>query len=134
MPGTLASDALAAVLKDATAIESKTTTTGTGVQVDYPLECEVELNIGTLTGSSGTADVEIQASNASNFGSGVVSLGRFDQYTEADTGAGARYLRVYCAKKYMRAVIITGGSTVTSFVQTVTVRPCNYHRTPTTTA
>ena len=131
MPGTLASDKLAAELYDGTAITSKTTTTGSAVRVDWPLDCEVEMTFGTMSGSSGTMDVEIQASDASNFGT-FVSLGRFAQETEAATGT--KVLSVYCAKKYMRAVIVTGGSTVTSFTPTVVVRPCNYQRTPDTTA
>lgn len=131
MPGTLASDKLAAELNDGTAITSATTTTGSAVQVDYPLDCEVEAVTGTMTGA-GFADIEIQACDASNFGSGVVVLGRFGQLTEADDGETKR-LNVYCAKKYMRAVVVTTG-TPTSYPITITVRPCNYKRTPTTTA
>lgn len=131
MPGTLASDALAVVLNSA-AITSKTTTTGTGVLVDWPGEIQVEMVLGTLTGSAGTADVEIQGSDSSTFASGVVSYGRFAQFIE--TATGTRRLNVNVYKKYMRAVIVTAGTTVTSYTITITLRPDDYQRTPTTTA
>lgn len=131
MPGTLASDALAVVLNSA-AITSKTTTTGTGVEVAWPGDVQIEMVLGTLTGSAGTADVEIQGSDVSNFGSGVVSYGRFAQFIE--TATGTRRMNAYVNKRYMRAVIITAGTTVTTYTITITVRPEDYQRTPTTTA
>jgi len=129
MPGTLASDSLAVVLHSA-AITSATTTTGTGQYVGWPGDVQVEADPGTMTGTH-TCDIEIQGSDVSNFGSGVVKLGRFAQISQAATAT--QRMNVYCNKKYMRAVIVTAG-TVTADNVVVTVRPPHYQRTPDTTA
>lgn len=119
--GTYVRDSLAPVLNDGTAITSKTTTTGSAVEVSKPGLVKVVLTTGTMAGSSGTADVVIQGCDSSGFGSNVKHYGAFKQLTEADDDV-TRTLSFYCNSRYLRHVTVTGGTTVTSFPITVKVR------------
>lgn len=130
MPGTQVRDTLAPVLQ-ASSSQTATNTT-TGVLVNRPGDVEIKMTTGTVSGTSPTIDVEVQASDASAFGSGVVSLGKFAQVS---TATQTRYLRAYCSKAYMRLIITVGGSsTPTVNTVVVTVHEPNYQRTRTISA
>lgn len=131
MPGTLVQDASAVELYDGT-ITSKTTTNGTWKESGLPGEVSVELVTGTLSGSAATIDVEIQGADT-NGGTNTVTYGRFSQLTEAD-GSLTLYLQARVYKPYVRAVIITGGTTVTSVPLVVTLREPHDRRTVSRTA
>ena len=55
------------------------------------------------------------------------AYGRFDQLTENDDSV-TRYLRADVRHKYVRAVIITGGTTVTSFTPTIDIVEPHYQQ------
>jgi hypothetical protein len=126
MSGTLVRDALAAELFDAT-VASDTTTTGTAVHVAHPHLVGIE---AVVSGSGiGSLDIEIQGADNSDFDEGVVSYGHFDAIADADT----RFLNAYVAKAYMRAVVVSTGTTTDADI-VVTVREPHDRRTPSTTA
>ena len=81
----------------------------TALQVDRPCMVTIEMVLGTIAAGVTGFDVEIQGSDVSNFGSGVVSYGRFDT-VGADDDDTTRQLTAQVYKKYMRAVIDHSGS------------------------
>lgn len=132
MPGTLVHDAGQTKLLDAADITSSTT--GSAVQVNRPGLVRFAMTTAAVTGTNPTLAVEIQASDASNFGSGVVSLGLF--HTMDDTGAtSAIYLTADCQHKYVRAKYTIGGTDTPTFNDvTVTIEELRYKRTKSDTA
>ncbi len=81
----------------------------TEIQVDRPCMVTVEMVLGTIASGVTGFDVEIQGSDVSGFGSGVVSYGRFDTVANSDDDT-TRQLTAQVYKKYMRAVIDYTGS------------------------
>lgn len=128
MPGTLAHDALASVLVNATLTANNT---GTGQEVNRPGRARVKLSVGTVTGTSPTLDVEVQASDKSDFSSGVVKLGKFAQVTSSTQ---TRYLLVDVQHRYVRTVATVGGTSPSFGTTKVTLEEKAYLRTKTDTA
>lgn len=133
MPGTLVRDSLAPVLLNATV-----TATGndTGVEVDKPALVSIIAQVtGAVTGTTPTLDLEIQGSNVSGFGSGVVSYGKFPTMTATDASSATTHvLTAQVYKKYMRTVRTAGGTTPSFGTVQVKVRLPHDRQTPTTTA
>lgn len=109
-PGTLVRDSLAPTLQNGNITAN---TTGAATEVNKPAEVRFEAKVtGTVTGTSPTLDIEVQASDSSSFASGVVSLGRFKQLVAADaSSAVTHYLQARCYKRYVRIVATVGGTT-----------------------
>ena len=84
-------------------------TTTTEITVDRPCLVNVEMVLGTIASGVSDFDVEIQGSDVSGFGSGVVSYGHFDTVGPSDDDT-TRVLSCQVYKKYMRAVIDYTGS------------------------
>lgn len=121
-PGTFVEDALAPVLADGTNIDA--TAAQGWVAVDRPWDCVVVLEPGTIAGTSGTVDVEIQAADDDS-GTNAVTLGSFAQLDQDDDGV-ERILVVSTHKPYMQAVVTIGGDAETPAV--ITVRDKTYHQ------
>lgn len=81
----------------------------TEIQVDRPCMVTIEMVLGTIASGVTGFDVEIQGSDVSGFGSGVVSYGRFDTVANSDDDT-TRQLTAQVYKKYMRASIDYTGS------------------------
>ena len=79
------------------------------ITVDRPCLVNVEMVLGTIAAGVSDFDVEIQGSDVSGFGSGVVSYGHFDTVGPDDDDS-TRVLSCQVYKKYMRAVIDYTGS------------------------
>ena len=79
------------------------------ITVDRPCLVNVEMVLGTIAAGVSDFDVEIQGSDVSGFGSGVVSYGHFDTVGPDDDDT-TRVLSCQVYKKYMRAVIDYEGS------------------------
>lgn len=131
MPGSLVTDGTPFSLQASASISSTTTTTGvlfTGVKGTL---YRVKLSVGTNSGTTPTLDVEVQGSDASAFGSGVVSYGRFGQLSSADVAATSPYYLEFVPQHdYVRLSYTIGGSATPTFnTVVVTVEECNYLRT-----
>ena len=81
----------------------------TEITVDRPCLVNVEMVLGTIASGVSDFDVEIQGSDVSGFGSGVVSYGHFDTVGPSDDDT-TRVLSCQVYKKYMRAVLDYTGS------------------------
>lgn len=81
----------------------------TEITVDRPCLVNVEMVLGTIASGVSDFDVEIQGSDVSGFGSGVVSYGHFDTVGPSDDDT-TRVLSCQVYKTYMRAVIDYTGS------------------------
>ena len=84
-------------------------TTTTEITVDRPCLVNVEMVLGTIASGVSLFEVEIQGSDVSGFGSGVVNYGRFADVAHTDDDT-TRVLSCQVYKKYMRAVIDYTGS------------------------
>lgn len=131
MAGTYAHDAALTALINGT---TTATTTGSAVQVEKPGPCAFRLTAGAVTGTSPTLDVEIQGSNDSAFGSGVVSYGHFDNLAGTAASVSEKILNASVYKRYVRAVATITGTTPSYASLKVTVEEPDYHRTVDTTA
>jgi hypothetical protein len=126
MPGKLVSDSLAAELAAATAISSNTTTEGSAKRVGFPGHVQIELKTGTIT--DGTYDVSIQSSWDSSFTAGnVVEVGRFDQLLAADDDE-THALETYVDAPYLRAVIVSAGTSSGGTIGPIKVREAHFQR------
>ena len=81
----------------------------TEITVDRPCLVNVEMVLGTIASGVSDFDVEIQGSDVSGFGSGVVSYGHFDTVGPSDDDS-TRVLSCQVYKQYMRAVLDYTGS------------------------
>jgi hypothetical protein len=81
----------------------------TEITVDRPCLVNVEMVLGTIASGVSDFDVEIQGSDVSGFGSGVVSYGHFDTVGPSDDDS-TRVLSCQVYKQYMRAVLTYTGS------------------------
>lgn len=127
MPGKLVSDSLAAELAAATAISSNTTTEGSAKRVGFPGHVQIELKSGTIT--DGTYDVSIQSSWDSGFGTSgnIVEVARFDQLVAADDDE-THALETYVDAPYLRAVILSAGTSSGGTIGPIKVREAHYNR------
>lgn len=128
MAGTYTHDSTVAKLVNGTLTS---TATGSAVQVDRPGAVRFLLTTGTVTGTSPTLDVEIQASDSATFASGNVSLGKFAQVTAS---SASRTLQAYTQKRYVRAVSTVAGTTPSFGSVSVTVEERHFKRTGSDTA
>lgn len=121
MAGTVVRDATAFDLLDGTDLSGASTQTGTGVDAQYPGRFAAVLETGTVTGTTPTLDVEIQAGNTAAFDDLVVSLGKFDQVGDEDNET--RHLVCETNLRYLRAIAVLGGTTPDYTATTVKVVP-----------
>lgn len=108
MPGTLVTDSLASNLLAGATLNSATSSNGTAVDLQYPCNFGVQVVTGTVTGTSPTLDITIQASSTSDFSSDVVDLGAFP--TIGDEDNVTKHAVFYTPKRYVRASVVTGGT------------------------
>lgn len=112
MPGSQVRDALAPALHTGVTLNAAGSTNGTAIQVDKPQQVRVIVTYpATVTGTTPTADIEIQASNDSTFSTGVVSEGRFKQGSGGSQANVVAVLETRITKRYARAVVTLGGTT-----------------------
>lgn len=125
MAGTYVRDALAPDLLAGATLNSAGTTTGTIVDLNYPLDFAVELSAATATGTTPTLDVEVQASDSPTFAGSATFptevLGRFSRVTVV----GVKRLRLTTNKRYVRTSVVVGGTTPSFASSTAKVIP--YH-------
>lgn len=125
MPGTPVHDSLAAVLHNAVDISSATTTTGTGVQVNFPGLVRFKQTSAAITGTSVTCDTEIQTSDA--VGGTYVTIAKFDTLVETDDSE-THYVEAFVNNKFVRAVTVSAGTTPVINDLTVTMEELHYRR------
>lgn len=135
MPGTLVQDSLAPNLLSGATLNSAGSTNGTAAFVNYPGEISFVLKTSTVTGTSATLDVVIQASNDSTFASGVVTLGQFE-LSGSNASQTSVTKRIYsrCDHKYLRAAVTLGGTSPVYTSSTLYVRQPYDRYTRTSTA
>lgn len=127
MPGKLVSDSLAAELAAATAISSNTTTEGSAKRVGFPGHVQIELTTGTIT--DGTYDVAIQSSWDSGFATSgnIVEVARFQQL-DLEDDSETKAVETYVDAPYLRAVIVSAGTTSGGTIGPIVVRESHYNR------
>jgi len=133
MPGTLVSDSLATDILAGATLNSAGTTQSTIVDIEWPRMIGVEIDTGTVTGTSPTLDVEIEGSDSSTFGSGVVTLTQLPTVGD-DDDAVARGQVLYCPYRYIRAQVVVGGTSPVFTGTAVTLVEPHFQRTPTSDA
>ncbi|MEM9605899.1 MAG: hypothetical protein AAGA99_00665 [Actinomycetota bacterium] len=105
--GVQVNDATASNILTGATLNSAGTTQSTGVDLQWPRTVRFQLDTATVTGTSPTLDVTVQASSVSDFSSDVVDLGSFSQVTASST---SRDLQVYVPRQYVRAAVTVGGT------------------------
>lgn len=131
--GTYVSDANVANLATGATLNAAGSTNGTAVQVDRPHEVGVVVETGTVTGTTPTITVVIQASDDSGFSTGVVEVATV-------TGSGGsqsnqRWMaNAYINKKYVRAAVTLAGTSPVYTGTTIRLQSPHYFRTSTTSA
>ena len=103
MPGTLVTDSLASDLLTGSTLNSAGTTNGTVADLGHPCEFGVRVETGTVTGTSPTLDITVQASSTSDFSSDVVDVVAFPQIGDEDNVV--KHLVAYTPKRYVRAAV-----------------------------
>lgn len=133
MPGTYARDALAPNLFTGATLNAAGTTAGTIVDLSAEgTDVMFEIVTGTVTGTTPTLNVEIEASPSPTFASGVVSLGKFDQIGDED--AVTRRFTTFVPLRYVRAQVVIAGTTPVYTGSTLTPRTKHDRRTASQTA
>lgn len=134
--GTYFADANAANLLTGATLNAAGTTNGTAVQVDRPGEVQFRLETSTVTGTTPTLSIELQASDDATFATGVLSLGRLTllsgnaaSQSNVDKEINAR---VY--NTYVRAVVTAGGTSPVYTGSTLKVVQPHFKRDGTFTA
>lgn len=138
MPGTLVHDALgtgaASNLLAGATLNAAGTTTSTVVEVNRPGECQARLTLGTVTGTTPTAQITVQSSDDITFASGVVTHGIFGPLT--GTGAAqsntARLIQTSIYKRYVRLSVTLGGTSPVYTGSTLFLEQEHYFQTPAT--
>ncbi|HEX7099348.1 MAG TPA: hypothetical protein VF377_08895 [Acidimicrobiia bacterium] len=120
-PGTVVTDALAPTLMEAETVNGETTT-GAWVEVGFPGDCVVVLELGSMAAAA-SLDVEIQGSDDGDDVSpeGLVSFGHFDTVGGSDDNE-VRILDIQCYKRYVRAVATESGA-ADAVVSKITLAP-----------
>jgi hypothetical protein len=146
MTGTYVRDALGAdlfaasgasyVSGSAPTLGSAATSTAPIHDLHYPGWFAVSLVTGTVTGTTPTLDVNLEASDSATFADTTalptVSLGRFERFGDEDNAT--KHMRFYTNKRYVRAQVITGGTTPVFTGTTAKVVPVHDHVSKSTTA
>lgn len=109
MPGTLVRDANETDLLSGATLNSAGTTQSTIVDLQYPQTFGVYIDTGTVTGTSPTLDVEIEASDSSTFASGVTTIGQIPTVGDDDDATAGGQI-FYSNKRYIRAQVVVGGT------------------------
>lgn len=127
MPGTYVHDSIAPTLHSAIAqTGANVTTTGTGVQVNYPGLVRFKAVNTSLAGTALTVDTEIQGSEDD---STYITIAKFDTLIGTDD-AETHWVECYVNSKYVRAVTASTSSSADIAVVglTVTMEEKHYHR------
>lgn len=132
MPGTLVTDSLASDLLTGSTLNSAGTTNGTVADLGHPCEFGVRVETGTVTGTSPTLDITVQASSTSDFSSDVVDVVAFPQIGDEDNVV--KHLVAYTPKRYVRAAVTVGGTSPVFTGTTAKAVERHLLRTPSTTA
>lgn len=131
MPGTNVSDASIPNLASGATLNAAGTTNGTIQELNSPGEVRVDLATSTVasTGNSATLSVEIQSSSSSTFASDITSHGRFAALSGTDAAQTSihRYLNAFINKRYVRAVVVVGGTAPVYTGTTIKVQEEHYH-------
>ena len=124
-PGTFVTDAEAPILLEDEDVQN-TTVTGDWVEVDFPGNCVVVLELGAAAASSNLR-VEIEGSDDGDSisPSGVVSYGAFDSIGGDDDNE-IRVMDAQIYKKYVRAVATESGNAEVT-IKSVTLAPPQFH-------
>lgn len=133
MPGTLVRDALAPNLLVGSTLNSAGTTNGTVVQLDRPCSITLELQLGTVTGTTPTLDVTFQGSDSSTFASGVVTYGQIETSGASQSNIN-RQITAYVNHRFVRVIVVIGGTTPVYTGSTLVPRQLHDRRTRTVTA
>lgn len=127
--GTYIKDAFEPALEAGVTLNAAGTTSGTIIDCMRPMRARIVVTLGTVTstGNTATADIEIKASNVSDFSDAndIVSLGRFSKLTGTDAAQSAlipRHLDIYNQKRYLRATVILAGTAPSYAGTTIRVR------------
>jgi hypothetical protein len=108
--GTYLADANAPNLLTGSTLNAAGTTNGTIVEVDWPQWVKLVLTTSTVTGSSPTLSVTLEGDETADFsGTTTRKLGAFSS-VGAENNANHE-LDVYVDSKYVRAVVVAGGTT-----------------------
>ncbi len=129
MPGTVVRDTLAPNLASGATLNAAGSTNGTAYEIGWVGDVQFELVAATATGTTPTLDVTIQGADDSGFTSNVVTLGRFSQ----SSAVGTKQLNCYVGKRYVRAVVVLGGTTPSFAGSTITPVPKHDRRVRATT-
>ncbi len=129
MPGTVVRDALAPNLVSGATLTSAGTTNGTPYEIGWVGDVQFELVPATVSGTSPTLDITIQAADDSAFTTNVVTIGRFSQANNTNV----KQLNAYVGKRYVRAVVVVGGTTPSFAGTTLTPVPKHDRRVRNTT-
>lgn len=120
-PGTNIKDALEPELNDSTA--ETASDTGAWTEVNFPGEVVAVVDVGAVTGTSVTVDIEVEGADDDS-GTNAVSLGKFDTITDASDDE-VRILALRGWKRFMRADIVVAGTSPSAVVPVV-LRPKDY--------
>jgi hypothetical protein len=121
-PGTTVKDALEPELHDAAVVAS---VTGSWVEVNFPMEVVAVAEVGAVTGTGVTVDIEVQGADDAS-GTNLVSYGKFDTITESDDNED-RVLSISAFKRYVRVDIVAAGTSPSAAVRVV-LRPKDWER------
>ena len=126
MPGPYVTDLNAPNLLAGSTLTAAGSTNGTIAELDWVHGTTFVLTTATATGTSPTLDITIQGSESSTFATGVVTLGRFSQATAA---GAVLELTTFVDSKFVRAVVVPGGTTPSFAGSTLVPQLEHYNRT-----
>lgn len=139
MPGTYVRDTNGPNLFAGSTLNAAGSTNGTAVECDAAgTDVTFVISTGTVTGTTPTLSVNIQAAENLAFDEGVVSLGQFP--VSSGTGAAQSDLErsmtvhVPARKRFLRAGVTLGGTSPVYTGSTCVPSIKHYHRVYTTTA
>lgn len=132
MAGTVVRDATGPDLATGLTLTGAGSDTGDAVDMQYPCHFTVALTTGTVTGTTPTLDVTIQAADDSAFTDDVVDLAAFPQIGDEDDTE--KFLKLFTNKRYVRASITKGGTSPVYTGTTLKVVPFFDRHTVTTSA
>jgi hypothetical protein len=123
--GTYLADANQTNLLTGATLNAAGTTNGTIVEVDWPQDVKLILTTSTVTGSSPTMSITLEGDETSDFsGTTTRKLGAFSSV--GSESSATHELNVYCDSKYVRAVVLLGGTTPVYTGSTLKMQPKFY--------
>jgi hypothetical protein len=126
--GTYVADALAPNLLTGATLGSAATSDGTVWEALWPGKIRFELTTGTVSGTNPTLDIQLKGCEDSAFSGTVVSYGSFAQRDTTDNVTA--WLDLDIQSKYLKAVVITGGTNPVFTGSTLYPRAEQYHKVP----